>query len=148
MASMFTTITNIPRFASDAGKSQPLYLLQYQPPILPSRPNLPLTAGLEKTLRLLQGLSQIIIAYTSSPLSATPWLQARKQFALGTPSPPSLLSPFHSTKLNPNHVPPPQAAATSASSNSSPPSPSPLRPSPHVPPPASPPSWTSGNGAA
>jgi hypothetical protein len=45
------------------------------------------TAGLEKTLRFLQGLSQIILAYTLSPTAAAPWFQARKQFALGIPPP-------------------------------------------------------------
>jgi hypothetical protein len=42
-----------------------------------------LTAGLEKTLRLLQALTQIIIAYALSPLEAQPWAQVRKQINLG-----------------------------------------------------------------
>ncbi|KAL2061866.1 hypothetical protein VTL71DRAFT_7244 [Oculimacula yallundae] len=39
-------------------------------------------AGLEKTLRLLQSIVQVIAA-NSLPASAVQWLQARKQFALG-----------------------------------------------------------------
>jgi hypothetical protein len=42
-----------------------------------------LSAGLEKTLRLLQAVTQIIAAYSLTVTSAAPWLQARKQFALG-----------------------------------------------------------------
>jgi hypothetical protein len=42
-----------------------------------------LTAGLEKALRLLQALTQIIIAYALSPLEAQPWAQVRKQINLG-----------------------------------------------------------------
>lgn len=41
------------------------------------------SAGLEKTLRLLQALVQIIAAYSLTATAAKPWLQARKQFALG-----------------------------------------------------------------
>ncbi|KAF8859452.1 hypothetical protein BDZ45DRAFT_356468 [Acephala macrosclerotiorum] len=40
-------------------------------------------AGLEKTLRFLQSFVQIIAAYSLTTSAAKPWLQARKQFALG-----------------------------------------------------------------
>lgn len=40
-------------------------------------------AGLEKTLRFLQSAVQVIAAYSVSAADAAPWLQGRKQFALG-----------------------------------------------------------------
>ncbi|KAK6579889.1 hypothetical protein PZA11_007597 [Diplocarpon coronariae] len=40
-------------------------------------------AGLEKTLRLLQSLAQVVAACSLTATAAAPWLQARKQFALG-----------------------------------------------------------------
>ncbi|KAJ5052135.1 uncharacterized protein L3040_001894 [Drepanopeziza brunnea f. sp. 'multigermtubi'] len=40
-------------------------------------------AGLEKTLRLLQSLAQIVAAYSLTAAAAAPWLQARTQLALG-----------------------------------------------------------------
>lgn len=42
------------------------------------------TAGLEKTLRFLQSLAQVSAAWALTSTQAAPWLQARKQLALGT----------------------------------------------------------------
>jgi hypothetical protein len=41
-------------------------------------------AGLEKTLRLIQGLCTTVIGLVTSTDSAAPWRQARSQLALGT----------------------------------------------------------------
>ncbi|PBP26178.1 PEX11 domain protein [Diplocarpon rosae] len=41
------------------------------------------TAGLEKTLRLLQSLAQVVAACSLTTTAAAPWLQARNQLALG-----------------------------------------------------------------
>ncbi|KUJ17167.1 uncharacterized protein LY89DRAFT_718826 [Mollisia scopiformis] len=87
-----TLLTKTTRFINDSGPSPPLPL---QLPLLPSPLSLPLSsratnplpslppAGLEKTLRFLQALAQIIASYTLSPSSAKPWQTAWRQLALG-----------------------------------------------------------------